>query len=157
MTANILKLEMAESSAFQENSTQSEMMFTPTGFAINIATDTINQTNVTDSVSESELELNAFLKKLFDILLIVIVCIVMASLGCTIKLKTLKAQLRRPVGIIIGLVCQFIIFPAITFGLAHALKLEKWNAIGMILLGTCPGGSVSNILTYYCEGDVTLR
>ena len=144
---------MAESGS----STLSEVMLaTTTGFA-NIITDATNFTNATDDASESEPEVNAFLKKLFDILLIVIVCIVMASLGCTIKLQTLKAQLRRPVGIIIGLVCQFILFPAITFGLAHALKLEKWNAIGMILLGTCPGGSVSNILTYYCEGDVTLR
>ena len=139
-----------------KTSTVSETMFPTTGFG-NPFTDSTNLTNVTDTVGESEPELNAFLKKLFDILLIVIVCIVMASLGCTIKLKTLKAQLRRPVGIIIGLVCQFVLFPAITFGLAHALKLEKWNAIGMILLGTCPGGSVSNILTYYCDGDVTLR
>ena len=102
-------------------------------------------------------ELDATLKKLFDILLIAIVCVVMASLGCTIKPKVLKAQFRRPVGIIIGLVCQFVVFPAVTFGLAHALRLEKWNAIGMILLGTSPGGSVSNVLTYYCEGEVTLR
>lgn len=116
-----------------------------------------NVTNVTEATGNVVGNTDAFLKKLFDILLIVIVCIVMVSLGCTITLKVLKAQLRRPVGIVIGLVCQFIVFPAITFGLAHALKLEKWNAIGMILLGTSPGGSVSNVLTYYCEGEVTLR
>ena len=103
------------------------------------------------------MELKGTMKKVSDFTLIAIVCVVMASLGCTIELGALKTHLRRPVGLLIGLVCQFIVFPATTFGLAHALQLEKWHAIGMILLGTAPGGHVSNILTYYCDGDVTLR
>ena len=103
------------------------------------------------------MELKTTMKTVSDNLLIVIVCAVMVSLGCTIKLEVLKIHLRRPYGLIIGLVCQFILFPPITFGLAHALQLEKWHAIGMILLGTAPGGHVSNILTYYCDGEVTLR
>lgn len=101
-------------------------------------------------------ELKGNMKKVSDYLLIAIVCVVMASLGCTIELSALKTHLRRPVGLVIGLVCQFIVFPATTFGLAHALQLQKWHAIGMILLGTAPGGHISNILTYYCDGDVTL-
>ena len=116
-----------------------------------------NQTNETELADDAGDKTDAFLKRLFDIIIIVVVCFVMVSLGCTITLKVLKAHLKRPVGIIIGLLCQFIVFPAVTFGLAHALQLEKWNAIGMILLGTSPGGSISNVLTYFCEGEVTLR
>ena len=123
----------------------------------NVTTSWINATTSTDATGTENSAIDATFQSIVNVMLVAIVCVVMASLGCTIKPDVLKAQFRRPVGLIIGLVCQFIVYPAITFGLAHALKLEKWNAIGMILLGTSPGGSASNILTYYCEGEVTLR
>ena len=123
----------------------------------NVTMSWINATTSANATGTENNAMDATFQSIINIMLVVIVCVVMASLGCTIKPDVLKAQFRRPVGLIIGLVCQFIVYPAITFGLAHALKLEKWNAIGMILLGTSPGGSASNILTYYCEGEVTLR
>ena len=117
----------------------------------------MNETNAPILFTGGNVQLKETMKTVSNRLLIAIVCVVMTSLGCTIKLGVLKSHFRRPVGLVIGLVCQFIIFPAVTFGLAHVLRLEKWLAIGMILLGTAPGGHVSNILTYYCDGDVTLR
>ena len=123
----------------------------------NVTMPWINATTPANATGTENSAMDATFQSIINIMLVVIVCVVMASLGCTIKPDVLKAQFRRPVGLIIGLVCQFIVYPAITFGLAHALKLEKWNAIGMILLGTSPGGSASNILTYYCDGEVTLR
>ena len=116
-----------------------------------------NGLTVTTVADTSEKDLNALLKKVFDISLIVAVSFTMLCLGCTIEWKILKSHLRRPTGIIIGLVCQFIVFPAVAFGLAHALQLSKWNAVGMILLGTSPGGTSSNIFTFYCQGDIPLR
>ena len=123
----------------------------------NVTMSWLNATTSANTTGTENNAMDATFQSIINIMLVVIVCVVMTSLGCTIKPNVLKAQFRRPVGLIIGLVCQFIVYPAITFGLAHALKLEKWNAIGMILLGTSPGGSASNILTYYCEGEVTLR
>ena len=120
-------------------------------------TELISSTSKPSMFSGGNEELKAAMKKLFDILLTANICVVMLALGCTIEMKHVKANFRRPIGLIIGLVCQFILFPLITFGLAHALQLEKWNAVGMILLGTAPGGTISNILTYYCEADLTLR
>ena len=123
----------------------------------NVTTSWLNATTSFNATGTENSAMDATFQSIINVMLVAIVCVVMASLGCTIKPDVLKAQFRRPVGLIIGLVCQFIVYPAITFGLAHALKLEKWNAIGMILLGTSPGGSASNILTYYCDGEVTLR
>lgn len=119
-------------------------------------TELISSTSKPSMFSGGNEELKAAMKKLFDILLTANICVVMLALGCTIEMKHVKANFRRPIGLIIGLVCQFILFPLITFGLAHALQLEKWNAVGMILLGTAPGGTISNILTYYCEAELTL-
>ena len=135
---------------------QTSIGMTQTIIGMNQTTIEMNQTTTPDVLTDED-RLKKTMQMVSNNLLIVIVCVVMASLGCTIKLDVLKSHFRRPVGLVTGLVCQFIIYPAITFGLAHALKLEKWLAIGMILLGTAPGGHISNILTYYCDGDVTLR
>ena len=124
----------------------------------NVTDNQLNQThNTTMSSNETGDSTNALVQQIFEILLLIVVCVIMVALGCTIELKTLKAHLRRPTGIVIGVVCQFIAFPGIAFGLAHALQLDKWNAIGMILLASSPGGSASNNFTYYCEGEVALR
>lgn len=144
---------MATTVSIQENST---VTVTSSISFDNFTSDGQNHTNVTDIPNEDADDTKAFLKQIYDIWIIVILCVVMFSLGCNIKLKVLIAGLKRPIGIIIGLICQFIVFPAMTFGLTHALQLERWVAIGMVLLGTSPGGSASNLLTYYALGDVTL-
>ncbi|KAJ8301611.1 hypothetical protein KUTeg_020598 [Tegillarca granosa] len=106
--------------------------------------------------TNSGTNINPTLKKALDVLLIAVMALIMLSLGCTIKLSVLKQEIRRPIGVGIGLLCQFILFPAVTFGLAHALRLQQWDALGMIMLGTCPGGSISNLATYWSGGDVAL-
>ena len=116
-----------------------------------------NLTTTTESSRDRDLEVDAVVRQIFNISLIIAVCWIMLSLGCTIEVSVLKHHILRPVGVIVGLLVQFVAFPGITFGLAHALQLEQLHAFGMILLGTCPGGSISNILTYYMEGEVTLR
>lgn len=129
---------------------------TMTSLANNVTAILEDQKTGTVLYSGGDVELKKTIKKVSDNMIIAILCLVMMSLGCTIECKILKAHFRRPIGLIIGLVCQFILFPATTFGLALALQLEKWHAVGMILLGTAPGGSVSNILTYFCDGEITL-
>ena len=119
-----------------------------------------NLTNLTTTTEYSrgrDVELDAMIRNAFNIILIAGVAFLMLSLGCVIEVSAIKLHILRPVGVITGLVVQFVVFPAITFGLAHAFRLEQLHAFGMILLGTSPGGSISNVLTYYMEGDVTLR
>ena len=99
-------------------------------------------------------ELDAIVRQVFNVLLVAGVSVMMLGLGLVVEVSVL---ILRPVGVITGLLVQFVAFPAITFGLAHAFRLEQLYAFGMILLGTCPGGSISNVLTYYMEGEVTLR
>ncbi|KAK3608131.1 hypothetical protein CHS0354_004790 [Potamilus streckersoni] len=95
-------------------------------------------------------------QKVIDILLMIFMALVMMALGCTIQLEELKRQLRRPIGMGMAMFCQFIMFPALVFGLVHALKPDKLDGIGMILLGTCPGGAISNIVTFWAGGNVAL-
>ena len=149
---------MAGTTSFPDNTSSPLNQTTMFANISNNVTETLSYQTTTSNGTEDVVDQEkAKLKQIFDIVLIVSVCLVMMALGCTVQLEILKAHLRRPIGMIIGLVSQFIVFPAVTFGLAHALRLEKWNAIGMILLGTSPGGALSNLLTYYCDGDVTLR
>ena len=120
----------------------------------NVTTALSIQTNGTGAEPDP---VKAKIKEVFNIAVLIVLCVLMMSIGAVIKLDMIKAHFRRPVGIIIGMVCQFIVLPVVAFGLAHALQLERWSAIGMILIGTTPGGSTSNMFTFYVDGDVPLR
>ena len=122
----------------------------------NITQTIVDQTSTSGSTNELD-PTKKKVKQAFDIALVVCVCVAMLAIGAVIKLDNIKAHFRRPIGMVIGLVCQFIVLPGVTFGIAHALQLSQWRAIGVILMGTSPGGSVSNMLTYYMDGDVPLR
>ncbi|XP_048236730.1 solute carrier family 10 member 6-like [Haliotis rufescens] len=80
----------------------------------------------------------------------------MLGVGACIQLKELWAHLRRPYGILIGAAAQFILLPLTAFGLAHALQLPPRQAIGMLIMSCCPGGSTSNMFTLWVDGDVPL-
>ncbi|KAK3608128.1 hypothetical protein CHS0354_004786 [Potamilus streckersoni] len=113
-----------------------------------------NVTNVTDVNLVPTFD--PVVQKAIDIILMIIMALVMMTLCCTIQLEDLKRQLRTPIAMGMAMFCQFILYPALVFGLAHALKPDKWDAIGMILLGTCPGGTLSNIITFWAGGNVAL-
>lgn len=83
--------------------------------------------------------------------------LVMLGMGNTVEIPILVAHLKRPIGIAIGMLSQFVVLPAVTFGLAHALQLPPVPALGMLVIGCCPGGSTTNIFSYWTDGDVALR
>ncbi|KAA0194102.1 hypothetical protein HAZT_HAZT011427, partial [Hyalella azteca] len=62
-----------------------------------------------------------------------------------------------PVGILIGMAGQFIILPACGAALAWAFKLTPYEAMGVLMVSSCPGGSFSNFFTYWVDGDLALR
>lgn len=82
--------------------------------------------------------------------------IVMFGMGMTLKMKDFKMVFSRPKDVFIGCIAQFTIMPALAWGLATLFNLPPELAVGVILVGTCPGGTSSNVMTYLAKGDVAL-
>lgn len=85
------------------------------------------------------------------------VVFVMLGIGCAIEVMQLINHLRRPVGPAIGLFCQFVVLPLSAFGVAHAYRLDPFTSLAMVVLAASPGGPLSNVFTYWTDGDVPLR
>lgn len=82
--------------------------------------------------------------------------IVMFGMGLTLKPADFAVVFRHPREIIIGFIAQFTIMPLLAFGLGKAFGLETALLVGVVLVGTCPGGTSSNVMTYLSKGDVSL-
>ncbi len=82
--------------------------------------------------------------------------IVMFGMGLTLKPQDFKVVFSRPKDVVIGCVAQFTVMPLLAFLLTKAFNLSPELAIGVILVGTCPGGTSSNVMTYLSKGDVAL-
>ncbi|XP_013775881.1 solute carrier family 10 member 6-like, partial [Limulus polyphemus] len=65
-------------------------------------------------------------------------------------------HLKKPVGLVIGMASQFFLIPLLAFSLIKICGLNSLYATGMMILSCCPGGSTSNVITYFCDGDVSL-
>ena len=82
--------------------------------------------------------------------------LVMFGMGLTLKIEDFAIVFKRPKDIIIGCVAQFTIMPLLAFLLGKTFGLEAGLLAGVILVGTCPGGTASNVMTYLSKGDVAL-
>lgn len=82
--------------------------------------------------------------------------IVMFGMGMTLRFEDFKLVFKRPKDVFIGALAQFTIMPALAWFLATAFQLPPELAVGVILVGTCPGGTSSNVMTYLARGDVAL-
>jgi BASS family bile acid:Na+ symporter len=82
--------------------------------------------------------------------------IVMFGMGLTIKPEDFVLVFTHPKDILIGCLAQFTIMPVLAFLLGKAFGLEAGLLAGVILVGTCPGGTSSNVITYLSKGDVAL-
>ncbi len=82
--------------------------------------------------------------------------IVMFGMGLTLKPDDFKVVFSRPKDVIIGCIAQFTVMPLLAFLLTKVFGLSTELAIGVILVGTCPGGTSSNVMTYLSKGDVAL-
>lgn len=81
--------------------------------------------------------------------------IVMFGMGLTLKPDDFKVVFSRPKDVIIGCIAQFTIMPLLAFGLTKLFHLSPELAVG-VFVGTCPGGTSSNVMTYLSKGDVAL-
>ena len=82
--------------------------------------------------------------------------IVMFGMGLTLKPSDFSVVFKRPKEIIIGCIAQFTVMPFLAFTLGKLFGLEAGLLAGVILVGTCPGGTASNVITYLSKGDVAL-
>lgn len=82
--------------------------------------------------------------------------IAMLGMGMTLKLDDFKTVVRSPRGVLIGALAQFTIMPLLAWLIAKGFGLPPELAVGVILVGTCPGGTSSNVMTYLARGDVAL-
>ena len=82
--------------------------------------------------------------------------VVMFGMGLTLKPSDFAVVFKHPKDIIIGCLSQFTIMPLLAFGLGKMFGLETGLLAGVILVGTCPGGTSSNVITYLSRGDVAL-
>ncbi len=84
----------------------------------------------------------------------VILGIIMLTMGMTLSVEDFKILVKRPFDIGIGVFAQYLFMPFIAVFLVHFFNLPKEISIGLILVGCCPGGVSSNIMSYLCRGDV---
>ena len=82
--------------------------------------------------------------------------IVMFGMGLTLKAADFKVVFSHPKDVVIGCLAQFTIMPLLAFILSKVFGLSPELAVGVILVGTCPGGTSSNVMTYLAKGDVAL-
>ena len=82
--------------------------------------------------------------------------VIMFCMGMTLKTDDFRVVFRRPKDVLIGCLAQFTVMPLLAFALTKIFSLDAALAIGVILVGCCPGGTASNVITYLAKGDLAL-
>ena len=80
--------------------------------------------------------------------------LIMLTMGLTLTTVDFQILARRPLDIFIGACAQFLIMPLVAYTLVHVFRLDSALALGILLVGCCPGGVSSNIMSFLCKGDV---
>ncbi|MFJ7970942.1 bile acid:sodium symporter family protein [Psychrobacillus sp. NPDC096389] len=92
----------------------------------------------------------------FGAYITILLGVVMFGMGLTLKASDFKLVFTNPIPVLIGIVAQFSIMPTIAFIIAYLLKLPAELAAGLVLLGSVPGGTSSNVMVYLAKGNVPL-
>ncbi|SDL63824.1 bile acid:Na+ symporter, BASS family [Corynebacterium mycetoides] len=82
--------------------------------------------------------------------------IIMFGMGLTLTIPDFKTVAKRPIPVVIGVVAQFVIMPLGAVAVAKLLNLDSAIAVGLLMLGSVPGGTASNVIAYLAKGDVAL-
>ena len=84
----------------------------------------------------------------------VILGVIMLTMGLTLTADDFRILFSRPMDIFIGACAQFTLMPLLAYALTVVFGLNPYLSIGIILVGCCPGGVSSNIMSFLCRGDV---
>lgn len=82
--------------------------------------------------------------------------VVMFGMGLTLTGSDFREVIRQPRDVLIGVLAQFVIMPGIAYALCVLMNLPPEIAVGVILVGCCPGGTSSNVMTFLARGDLPL-
>ncbi|GMB02014.1 bile acid:sodium symporter family protein [Pelosinus sp. IPA-1] len=82
--------------------------------------------------------------------------LIMLGMGLTMSLNDFKLVLTRPKDVLFGIVLRYVIMPVVAFLVAKLLGLPPALAAGLILVGACPSGTASNVMTFIAKGDTAL-
>ena len=89
-------------------------------------------------------------------LIVPLIQLIMFGMGATLAISDFTRVLKMPRAVFIGIFLQFLIMPLLGFSLARTFGFEPSIAVGVILIGSCPGGVASNLMTYLANGNVAL-
>ena len=82
--------------------------------------------------------------------------LILFGMGTTLKIENFVMVFKRPKEIVLGLSAQYIIMPLLAFLLTSLFSLNEALTVGFILLGTVPGGTASDVITFLSKGDLAL-
>lgn len=86
----------------------------------------------------------------------IVIGFIMLGVALDLTLSDFKQSLKRPKSFLIGMVCQFLLLPAITFLMVIIIQPKPSIALGLFLVAACPGGNLSNFLTHFAKGNTAL-
>ena len=82
--------------------------------------------------------------------------VIMFGMGLTLRAEDFRIVFSRPKDVVIGCLAQFTVMPLLAWSLARIFALDEALTVGVILVGCCPGGTASNVITYLAKGDLAL-
>ncbi|MEO5999764.1 MAG: bile acid:sodium symporter family protein [Chitinophagaceae bacterium] len=91
-----------------------------------------------------------------SLLIVPLLQVIMFGMGTELSLQDFTRVLRMPRGIIVGVVCHYTIMPLTAFGIAHLFNFPGEIAAGIILIGCCPSGLASNVMSYLARANLAL-
>lgn len=94
--------------------------------------------------------------KVFNGLVATIVSLNYINMGCALDLKIVKAVIKKPIGPIVGMFCQFLIMPAVAYGVGLWILSDPVQQLGLLTFGSSPGGGASNMWTVLLRGNLNL-
>ncbi|ANQ48129.2 bile acid:sodium symporter family protein [Flammeovirga sp. MY04] len=96
------------------------------------------------------------MNNLSTILLGICLAVIMLGMGLSLVPDDFKRIFKKPLAVFLGLFLQIVALPIVAFGIAYALALPSFIAVGLIILAACPGGPTSNLITHLAKGDTAL-
>lgn len=91
-----------------------------------------------------------------DALLKAMIVFIMFGLGCSLSIKDFREAMKSPRPVIVGFLSQYLIMPALAFGMVTYFEMSNAWAIGIIIVACCPSGTTSSLFNYFAKGDLAL-
>lgn len=89
-------------------------------------------------------------------LLKAMILVIMFGLGCSLSTDEFRKALKNPKPVVVGFASQYLIMPALAFGMAIYFEMRPEWAIGLIIVACCPSGTTSSLFNYFAKGNLAL-